>query len=211
MDERFTASFVPTVGIDFHVKTVDLADGRRVKLQLWDTAGQERFHNVTKTYFRGAAAVLLVYDVTDRDSFEWVTKWRDQVAEFVGTDVNQVVFAVVGNKVDRAAEDRVVSAEEGRTKAKQVGAPIFFETSAKTGENVSELFLAVAEAAAAKMPSAGKQTSSLAEDKGLRLDGLGGAQAGGASAASSCGGACGGAAAAPPPPAASGAGGASRS
>jgi len=98
--------------------------------QLWDTAGQERFHNVTRTYFRGAAAVLLVYDVTDRDSFQWLNKWRDQVADYVG-DINSVVIAVVGNKIDRA-EDRVVSADEGAESAKHLGAPLFFETSAKT-------------------------------------------------------------------------------
>ena len=54
---------------------------RKVKLQIWDTAGQERFHNVTRTYFRGAAAVLLVYDICDRESFDWLVKWRDQVVE----------------------------------------------------------------------------------------------------------------------------------
>jgi len=74
--------------------------------------------------------VLLVYDVTDRDSFQWLSKWRDQVAEYVG-DINSVVIAVVGNKVDRT-EDRVVSTEEGAESAKNLGSPLFFETSAKT-------------------------------------------------------------------------------
>lgn len=57
---------------------------RKAKLQIWDTAGQERFHNVTRTYFRGAAAVLLVYDICDRESFDWLIKWRDQVVEYTG-------------------------------------------------------------------------------------------------------------------------------
>lgn len=101
VEETFSQNFVPTIGIDFHVKTLDIEGyvtfalvkaenllqleiSRKVKLQIWDTAGQERFHNVTRTYFRGAAAVLLVYDICDRESFDWLVKWRDQVVEYTG-------------------------------------------------------------------------------------------------------------------------------
>lgn len=147
MEETFTQSFVPTIGIDFHVKNLEI-EGKQVKLQIWDTAGQERFHNVTRTYFRGAAAVLLVYDICDRESFEWLIKWRDQVVEYTG-DMSTVVLAIVGNKADRSAE-RQVSEEEGRLTAERLGVSLFFETSAKTGQNVTELFETVAKDAAAK-------------------------------------------------------------
>jgi GTPase SAR1 family protein len=134
--------------------------------------------------------VLLVYDITDRDSFEWVSKWKDQVAEYVGSqEAGGVVFAVVGNKVDRDA-DRVISVEEGQQKAREVGASIFFETSAKSGTNVSELFMAVAENAASKIPVT-RDRSNLAEDKKLKInEGFGGTGngIGGGGACDGCGG-----------------------
>ncbi len=67
-EDSFTPSFITTIGIDFKIRTIDL-DGKRVKLQIWDTAGQERFRTITTAYYRGAMGILLVYDVTDRKSF----------------------------------------------------------------------------------------------------------------------------------------------
>ena len=136
-------------------------------MQIWDTAGQERFHNVTRTYFRGAAAVLLVYDICDRESFDWLVKWRDQVVEYTG-DMSSVVLAVVGNKGDRE-DERQVSEEEGRKMAEKLGVHLFFETSAKSGLNVNELFNAVAKEAVSKVPSQSKQSMEQ-EDAKLRLD-----------------------------------------
>lgn len=68
-EDSFTPSFITTIGIDFKIRTIDL-DGKRVKLQIWDTAGQERFRTITTAYYRGAMGILLVYDVTDRKSFD---------------------------------------------------------------------------------------------------------------------------------------------
>ena len=137
---------------------------RKVKLQIWDTAGQERFHNVTRTYFRGAAAVLLVYDICDRESFDWLVKWRDQVVEYTG-DMSSVVLAVVGNKCDRN-DERQVTEEEGREVAQKLGVHLFFESSAKSGLNVNELFSAVASAAIAKIPTS---KAGLGEEDKIRL------------------------------------------
>lgn len=154
-------------------------EGRKVRLQIWDTAGQERFHNVTRTYFRGASAVLLVYDICDRESFDWLVKWRDQVVEYAG-DVSSVVLAVVGNKCDRN-DDRQVTEEEGRRAAQTLGVHLFFETSAKAGININELFEAVAREAVKKIP----QTKAGAEE--IKID----ADASKAQQADPCGG-CGG-------------------
>jgi len=68
-EDSFTPSFITTIGIDFKIRTIEL-DGKRVKLQIWDTAGQERFRTITTAYYRGAMGILLVYDVTDRRSFD---------------------------------------------------------------------------------------------------------------------------------------------
>jgi Ras-related protein Rab-1A len=82
VDDRFSTSFITTIGIDFKVKHVTVAE-RIVKLQIWDTAGQERFRHITTSYFRGAEAVVLVYDVTDRDTFDHIADWVHQVVEEV--------------------------------------------------------------------------------------------------------------------------------
>ena len=126
---------------DYKFKTIEHS-GKRVKLQIWDTAGQERFKAITTRYYRMAAGILLVYDITDRASFTNVEGWMQSIHEH-GDPSCQVV--IVGNKVDCAAE-RAVSPEEGRECAEKYGAP-FFEASARTGENVEIAFLQLAAAA----------------------------------------------------------------
>jgi small GTP-binding protein len=126
---------------DYKFKTIEHS-GKRVKLQIWDTAGQERFTAMTTRYYRMAAGILLVYDVTDRGSFTNVENWMQSIHEH-GDPSCQVV--IVANKVDCAAE-RIVSTEEGRQCADKYGAP-FFEGSARTGENVETAFLQLAAAA----------------------------------------------------------------
>merc|ERR1712167_236646 len=77
-DQSFTTSFITTIGIDFKIKTIEL-DGKRIKLQIWDTAGQERFRTITTAYYRGAMGILLVFDVTDDQSFQNIATWMDQI------------------------------------------------------------------------------------------------------------------------------------
>jgi GTPase SAR1 family protein len=114
---------------------------------------------------------LLVYDICDRESFDWLVKWRDQVVEYTG-DMSSVVLAVVGNKCDRN-EERQVTEEEGRDAAQKLGVHLFFETSAKSGIHVNELFNQVARAAIAKVPSS---RSGLADDDKIRLQQKGAAK-----------------------------------
>jgi small GTP-binding protein len=77
------------LGIDFKIKNVDI-DGTKIKLQIWDTAGQERFRTITTSYFRGAQGILLVYDVTDRRSFESIRNWISQIQQHADVHVNKV-------------------------------------------------------------------------------------------------------------------------
>ncbi|XP_070580102.1 ras-related protein Rab-37-like isoform X3 [Ptychodera flava] len=133
-----SGSFISTVGIDFRNKVVNV-DGSKVKLQIWDTAGQERFRSVTHAYYRDAHALLLLYDVTNRQSFDNIRAWLSEINEYANQDV---VIMLLGNKADMSS-DRVVRREEGEKLAKDHGVA-FMETSAKTGMNVELAFMAVA-------------------------------------------------------------------
>ncbi|XP_041830089.1 ras-related protein Rab-26 isoform X2 [Melanotaenia boesemani] len=114
-------------------------DAVKVKLQIWDTAGQERFRSVTHAYYRDAHALLLLYDVTNRASFDNIRAWLTEIHEYAQQDV---VVMLLGNKAD-STHDRVVKREEGERLAKEFGVP-FMETSAKSGLNVELAFTAVA-------------------------------------------------------------------
>lgn len=140
-NDSFSSTFITTIGIDFKIKHIDL-DGKRIKLQIWDTAGQERFRTITTSYFRGAQGILLVYDVTDRRSFESVRGWMTQIQQHADSSVD---LMLLGNKCD-VEDGRVVSVEEGRRLAKEFGNIPFFETSAKSAINVADAFIAVARA-----------------------------------------------------------------
>ncbi|XP_023608590.1 LOW QUALITY PROTEIN: ras-related protein Rab-3B [Myotis lucifugus] len=114
-DDTFTPAFVSTVGIDFKVKTV-YRNEKRVKLQIWDTAGQERYRTITTAYYRGAMGFILMYDITNEESFNAVQDWATQIKTY-SWDNAQVIL--VGNKCDME-EERVVPAEKGRLLAEQL-------------------------------------------------------------------------------------------
>ncbi|XP_069510968.1 ras-related protein Rab-37 isoform X2 [Ambystoma mexicanum] len=133
-----SGTFLPTVGIDFRNKVVTV-DDVKVKLQIWDTAGQERFRSVTHAYYRDAEALLLLYDITNRTSFDNIRAWLTEISEYAQKDV---VIMLLGNKCDMNHE-RIIRPEDGENLAKEYGVP-FMETSAKTGVNVDLAFLAVA-------------------------------------------------------------------
>ncbi|XP_046577644.1 ras-related protein Rab-37-like isoform X6 [Haliotis rubra] len=133
-----SGSFISTVGIDFRNKVVDV-EGTKVKLQIWDTAGQERFRSITHAYYRDAHALLLLYDVTNKASFDNIRAWLAEINEYAQEDV---VIMLLGNKADIAGE-RVIRREDGERLAKEYGVA-FMETSAKTGMNVELAFMAVA-------------------------------------------------------------------
>eukprot|EP01017_Pseudomicrothorax_dubius_P022922 TRINITY_DN2467_c0_g7_i1.p1 TRINITY_DN2467_c0_g7~~TRINITY_DN2467_c0_g7_i1.p1 ORF type:complete len:212 (+),score=40.97 TRINITY_DN2467_c0_g7_i1:34-669(+) len=134
MDDSFDGKDHPTVGIDFISKTMYF-DDKTVRLQLWDTAGQERFRSLIPSYIRDSAVAVLVYDISNRQSFENVPKWIEFVREERGSDI---LIALLGNKAD-LAENRVVSTEEGEKRARETDT-LFYEVSAKSGLNVQTLF-----------------------------------------------------------------------
>ncbi|XP_065923562.1 ras-related protein Rab-26 isoform X6 [Magallana gigas] len=136
---RFQAgSFSATVGIGFTNKVVDV-EGTKVKLQIWDTAGQERFRSVTHAYYRDAHALLLLYDVSNKASFDNIRAWLGEINEYAQEDV---VIMLLGNKADMTSE-RVIRTEDGERLANEYNVA-FMETSAKTGMNVDLAFMAVA-------------------------------------------------------------------
>ncbi|KAI8982616.1 ras family-domain-containing protein [Pilobolus umbonatus] len=110
-------------------------DDRTIRLQLWDTAGQERFRSLIPSYIRDSSVCVVVYDITNRNSFVNTSKWIDDVRAERGTDV---IIVLVGNKTD-LGDKRQVSVEEGEKKAKEYNI-MFIETSAKAGYNVKGLF-----------------------------------------------------------------------
>uniref|UniRef100_A0A7S2V1J6 Ras-related protein Rab-8A n=1 Tax=Fibrocapsa japonica TaxID=94617 RepID=A0A7S2V1J6_9STRA len=137
-NSSFSQTFITTIGIDFKIKTIDL-DGKRIKLQIWDTAGQERFRTITTSYFRGAQGILLVYDVTDRKSFNSIRNWISQIQQHADVHVNKILC---GNKCDMS-EERAVTTEEGQKLASEYGIG-FFEASAKNDVNVETSFVTIA-------------------------------------------------------------------
>ncbi|KXG39984.1 hypothetical protein SORBI_3001G474200 [Sorghum bicolor] len=133
MYDKFDDTYQATIGIDFLSKTMYLED-RTVRLQLWDTAGQERFRSLIPSYIRDSSVAVIVYDVTDSQSFLNTSKWIEEVNTQRGGDV--LIF-LVGNKTD-LVDKRKVTTGEGEAKAQEHGA-MFIETSAKAGFNVKVL------------------------------------------------------------------------
>jgi len=127
-----------TIGAAFLTQTVCLND-TTVKFEIWDTAGQERYHSLAPMYYRGAQAAIVVYDITNQDSFERAKNW---VKELQRQGNPNIVIALAGNKVDLAAK-RTVAIEDAQAYAEENGI-LFMETSAKTAANVNELFVAIA-------------------------------------------------------------------
>ncbi|XP_058504674.1 ras-related protein Rab-42b [Solea solea] len=141
-EDIFLESINQTVGVDFYVHFLEVEPGVRVKLQFWDTAGQERFRSVTRSYYRNSVGGMLVFDLTQRSTFDHIKDWHAEVCERV--QPHKVVFALVGQKSDRDAHDeRAVSREEAERLAGQLGVP-YMEASAKTGHNVRESFELIA-------------------------------------------------------------------
>ncbi|OLY82764.1 GTP-binding protein ypt1 [Smittium mucronatum] len=137
-DDTYTESYISTIGVDFKIRTIEL-EGKTVKLQIWDTAGQERFRTITSSYYRGAYGIIVVYDVTDQESFNNVERWLQEIGRYASEGVNKLL---VGNKSD-LEDDRTVDYTQAKEFADQLGIP-FLETSAKDSTNVEQAFLTMA-------------------------------------------------------------------
>jgi len=137
-DDTYTESYISTIGVDFKIRTIEL-DGKTIKLQIWDTAGQERFRTITSSYYRGAHGIIVVYDVTDQESFNNVKQWLQEIERYASESVNKLL---VGNKCDLTTK-KVVDYTTAKEYADTLKIP-FLETSAKTANNVEQAFMTMA-------------------------------------------------------------------
>ncbi|KPP74084.1 ras-related protein Rab-1A-like [Scleropages formosus] len=154
-DDTYTESYISTIGVDFKIRTIEL-DGKTIKLQIfgvemfveslsqessfqWDTAGQERFRTITSSYYRGAHGIIVVYDVTDQESFNNVKQWLQEIERYASENVNKLL---VGNKCDLTTK-KVVDYTTAKEFADSLGIP-FLETSAKNATNVEQAFMTMA-------------------------------------------------------------------
>jgi Ras-related protein Rab-1A len=134
-DDRFTESFLSTIGVDFKIRTLTI-DNKTIKLQIWDTAGQERFKTITNAYYRGSHGIIIVYDITNLESFNNVARWLEDIHRYTSNTAYKIL---IGNKSD-LLEKREVDYNTAKQFADQKGIT-FLETSAKNSNNVQELFL----------------------------------------------------------------------
>ena len=137
-DNVFQESFLPTIGVDFKIRTID-HQGSVVKLQMWDTAGQEKFKTITSAYYKGAQGIVMVFDLTDKRSFDNIKNWIAECEQFSNLEPVKIL---VGNKMDMGRE-RQVSSDQARLFAESEGM-LYVETSARTGQNVENIFQSIA-------------------------------------------------------------------
>ena len=134
IDDQFSPDNVSTIGVEYMSTVVEI-DGQAVKLQIWDTAGQEKFRSIAKSYFRHAVGVVLVYDITDRKSFDDLSLWLNDVHSLCDPNASIIM---IGNKLDISSQ-RAVSTSEAQSFATNHQLS-YIETSARGGDNVVEAF-----------------------------------------------------------------------
>ena len=146
VDNRFQTVHLTTIGFDFKSKIVTLPNSKKtIKLQIWDTAGQERYMSLNQNLFLKVHGVILMYDISNRESFDHLTKWLDLIKDAI----NKIPIVLVGNKIDKE-EERLVSYNEGEQLAKELNIS-FFESSGKENKNVKEPFYSLCEEIINKM------------------------------------------------------------
>ena len=131
----FKTEYQLTIGVEFGAKNLDISN-KKFRLQIWDTAGQENYRSITRAYYKNSVCAVLVYDISNRETFDHISNW---VEDCMAQSPKTVFMILVGNKSD-LKEYRQVTFEEGKEMAKKNNM-MFFETSAKTGENVEKLFV----------------------------------------------------------------------
>ena len=137
----FNEHHINTIGGAYQQQKVVLGNGSMVKLHIWDTSGQERFRAMTNLYYRDAQVAILTYDITNESSFSSIDFWINELKYKVENE--NMILCLVGNKCDVGANEKKISTAKGKTFA-QENNMIFFETSAKTGEGVKDLFVTIA-------------------------------------------------------------------
>ena len=130
---RYNQIYQPTIGVDYQSKIIILPKSKhKIQIQFWDTAGQEKYRSISKIYFQRVQGIILMYDITKRESYEGLDNWT----KLIYNTVDDVPIALVGNKLDDEKENRIVRVEEGKSYADENGF-LFFEASALSGKNVN--------------------------------------------------------------------------
>ena len=140
---KFDDKYKTTIGGAYLQKEVTLKNGDILKLHIWDTGGQEKFRSMANLYYKDAVAAILVYDITNSESFESLSFWVKELKENV--DNENFVISVAGNKNDLPSEEKKISYNQAKNYMKENGITIFYETSAKTGNGVKDLFVGLAQ------------------------------------------------------------------
>jgi len=131
---EFNPHYLATVGLDFFKKD-EIFDGKTIRIKIWDTAGQERYKSLTQGYFRNAEGIMIVYDVSNSDSFHNLKYWIQSIKTHINIDNEHVPAIIIGNKID--IFDREVTKEQAEKFAKEENLE-YFETSAKNGKGIEE-------------------------------------------------------------------------
>ena len=131
-DNVFVENYITTIGLDYKLKSIKLDSGKVIKVQLWDTAGQDKYRTIAKNYYKGSHGILLLYDTTKLSSFENIREWIQDIKQEVS---EKAIIFLIGNKIDSTDKRKI-------TKEQEYKIP-FFEASAKSGENVDEVFKAL--------------------------------------------------------------------
>ena len=135
VQDKFVKNHLVTIGVDYFAKTLHI-NNKDVKLKIWDTAGQERFKTLTAQYYKGADGILLVYDVSDEESYEKIRDWMGQIA--LNTQKDDLGLVLLGNKCD--LHERTVTKEMGDKLGEELKIK-YFETSALSGQGINESFV----------------------------------------------------------------------
>ena len=153
-----------SIGVDFKLKNIEI-DEKKIKLQIWDTAGEERFRTITTSYYKGAHAILIVFDITEKDSFEHVKNWVADIDKFAKQGVLRIL---VGNKCD-LEKQRNVTKEEANELAEKLGIK-YIETSAKDTINIETLFVDTAKYLLSKQINKSGNSNNMGAKNGIDLN-----------------------------------------
>ena len=130
----FNANYLATIGLDNFTKD-EIIDNKTIRIKIWDTAGQEKYQSLTKGFFRNAQGIMVVFDVTNSETYKDIKYWTQSIKAHMSSDIDEISVIIIGNKID--SNEREVKRGEAEIYCKELGYP-YFETSAKTGENVDE-------------------------------------------------------------------------